>query len=272
MLVVPDVYNKTVLATAIVVVIALASIIVYNQGPIDFTNRANTPASIILHSGTIITINSSDHAIRGGAGARDYTFYGIEYNLSLSGYYVLSGSWKSTGKSLVWIVGDNELIVEYPVPNEMHGILNQTLLPSTYGNYTLVVAGYLGDKISIMSSIELENYSPIQVGSFSIPAGTQINSTKVYSVYLDRPGVMVGSFNTAGGIYSYSFSNSPSNNRWSSTSETDYNSSALPALVKFTLSQNPLIFGPGNCSIDFSGGTFYVNQTIEFLLFYDNSS
>lgn len=265
-------YNKTVFTTAIVVIIALATIAVYVQGPTDFTNRANTPTTIILRSGTIITINSSDHVIHGGAGALDYTFYGIEYNLSLSGYYVISGSWKSTGKSLVWILDDNEPILEYPVPNEFSGILNQTLLPSTYGNYTLVIAGYLGEKISIMSTIELENYSPIQVGSFSIPAGTQINSTKVYSFYLDSPSVMVGSFSTPGGIYSYSFSNSPSYNNWASTSVTDYNSSAMPALVKFSLNQSPLIFGPGNCSIDFSAGKFYVNQTIEYLLFFDNSS
>lgn len=262
--------GRTIYATVIVVTIAMASIVVYAQNPTDFPNR-NASASVILHSGTVITINSSDHVMQGGA-LGNYTFYEIEYNLSLSSYRILSGSWKSTGLSLVWIEGDNELILEYPIPHETHGFLNQTLLPSTYGNYTLVVAGYPGDKISIMSSIELTNYTPSQVGTFSIPVGTEINSPEIYSFYLDRPGVMVGSFYTGRGAYSYSFLNSPSNNAWGSTFVSDYNSSAMPALTKFSLSQDLLVFGPGNCSIYFGGGTFYVNQTISFLFFYDNSS
>lgn len=264
--------GTTIFVAVIVVIVAVAGIVVYVQNVTDFPNKVNTSTSVLMNSGTIITINSSDQVMYGGAAA-PHEFYGIDFNLSLNNYYILTGSWESTGKSLVWVLGNNEFYAEYPIPDETTGMLNQTLLPSSYGNYTLVVAGYPGDRISVIKSIEVRNYTPSQVGSFSIPKGTKINSVEIYSFYLNRPGVLAGSFTTGGGIYSYSLLNSPSNDNWGSASVTDYNSSATPALVEFNLSQNPpLVFGPGNCSIIFEGGTFYVNQTLAFFYFYDNSS
>lgn len=263
--------GTAILATIIVVVMTVAGTAIYVHYDTSVPGTMNPSSLVSLHSGTVIPITLADRAMYGGA-AIPHEFYGIEFNLSLNGYYIITGSWESTGKSLVLIVGDNEFYAEFPLPDESRGILNQTLLPSSYGNYTLIIGGYPGDVIRITRSIEVQSYTPSQVGSLSIPAGTEIYSPKVYSSYLDRPCVLVGSFTTGGGTYSYSFSNSPSSNNWATTSVTNYNSSAKPAFIEFNLSQNPIVFGPGNCSVSFGGGTFYVNQTLLFLFVYDDSS
>lgn len=260
--------DSVILAIVIAVVIAVSGIVIYVQNDSNPSSPIFQTTSVILKSGTVLNISSSDTKMIGGAEIHNFTtngYYAQEYRLNVGNYSIISGSWESSGKTLFWIFGSNEIFMETPLPEETHGILNQTLLPA---EYTIVIGGYPGDTVSITSPIALRNYTPYQIGSFSIASGVHISSPKTYSFYLNEPGLLVGAFTTGGGEYSYSLHNSNGNG----FGVMCFNTSAKPTLNSFNISWYSQTYSPGYYNLTFSEGTFYVNQNMEFLYYYDNST
>lgn len=258
--------RNAIYAFAIAMIIAATGTSVYLQLGIGQTHYSN-PTFTELKTGTIMHITSNDTKMIGGTVILSFQkngYYAVEYNLDINETSVITGSWSSTGKTLVWIFNVEGIYMETPLPSSTNGSLNQTLLP---GQYILVIGGYPEDIVSITSTFGIQSYVPHQIGTFSIPAGTYVNSTTTYSFYLDLPGEMVGSLTTPAGIYSISLYSSTGDGFTTSCS----NLSSTSGTMAFSLGPNSPVFGPGYYNLTLSGG-FYVNQTLEFLSYYDNST
>lgn len=229
-----------------------------------YAANGNDPSSLPISSGTVMVITTSEQQMTGGGmiTASSPRFYGFTYNFEVRGHYILNGSWDSTGLTLVYLFIDNYPYLSTPVPDATRGVLNQTVWT---GNYTLVIAGYPGDRIEVVSSIGIHGYVPYRVGSFVVPAGTSINSPMTYTFHLNKSAILIGSF-TVGGIFNYAL-----NGIGVGFSVTSYNSSSKPSLNSFWVHDSPPL-APGNYYFTFNEGTFYVNKTLEFVLYYDNSS
>lgn len=229
----------------------------------SYSHPGTAPRLIPITPGTLIVINTSDKEMVGGAmiTASSPRFYGLAYNIDVYGHYILNGSWKSTGLTLVYLFVNNRPYMATPVPDETSGQLNQTIWT---GSYTLVIAGYPGDRILVTSSMGIHSYVPYRVGSFLIPGGTYIHSPETYSFDLNQSAILVGSF-TVGGMYYYSLFGAGGG-----FSAASYNISAKPGLNTFSVTDSPPL-SSGQYNFTFVGATFYVNQTMEFVLYYDNS-
>jgi hypothetical protein len=247
------------------VAMTIAIILIVIAGGLTFNCEMNIRALSgksplnILNAGSVIVINSLDKEMVGGA-AIPTKYYGITYNLDLKGNFILSGTWSSTNKSIVWLMNDNVTYMELPTPRETHGVLNQTIFA---GYYTLIIGGYIGDRILITSSIKT-SYNPFKVGSFKIPAGSYFydyNGTSSFSLNLSEPAILVGSLYAKS---NYGISLTSDNGQRFSTSASG------PYLIKFGLNNG--IYYPGSYDLSFWGTVFYVNQTLEFIYYYDNSS
>lgn len=257
---------KNPYVTAIIVVVAVVSSStgVYAFHQMSTVQHSYPPASLPVSAGTVIAINSTYREMVGGGAITPSThrFYGLTYNLSLSGNYTLTGQWKSTGKSLVYLYFDGRPYMETPTPEKTHGLLNQTLWP---GDYTFVIAGYRGDLITITSAIVLQHYTPHAVSVFTLANGTEISSPQSYSFSLSEPGIMLGAL-SVGGQYSYGL-----HGTGGGFSTTSYNASSPNGTAVFNLG-DAVQLSPGNYTLSFSTGKFYVNHTIRFVLYYNNST
>ncbi len=253
----------SVVVTTLVVVLAATGIYLH------FSSSPPKPAPATfsdLTAGTQFTITNNDQKMIGGGCIINFKtngYYGVKYNLVLESNTILTGTWRSTGETLVWLMVDGVPYMSTPLPDATRGILNQTMVP---GQYTLVIGGHPGDVISITKTIEIQSYIPQQIGNFSIPAGTHINSDSVYPLYLSLPGEMVGSFITPSGAYSYSLYNSTG----IGFSVGCSNKSTQQSNVSFTLGPSYQFYGPGYYNLTFVG-EFNVTQTLEFLYYYDYS-
>ena len=150
--------GTAILTTVIVVVIAVASVAIYLHNETNNSGRANASTYVVLKAGTVITINPKDtNTTDGGNGSyhTGYTYYSVAYRFNVSSNSILKGSWKSTNWSFAWAIPYNYTLVNTPV-GQTNGTLNQTLVP---GNYLLVFGGNQGDKITIVNSIEVQNYT-----------------------------------------------------------------------------------------------------------------
>lgn len=257
---------KVVYAVAIAVVILASGIAVYLQSGNEYPGYTN-PSFSELKAGAHIIITENDTKMLGGANIINFEtngYYAIQYHLDVNDNSIITGSWTSTAKSLVWVMIDGAAYMATPLPDATHGSLNQTLLP---GQYTLVIGGGLGDVISIVNPIQIQSYVPQQIGDFNITAGTHINSETTFSFYLDQPGQLVGVLTTPAGVYSISLYSSSG----SGFSTASSNSSAKPATISFSLSPYSQIFAPGHYNLTLSSG-FYVSQTLKFLQYYDYST
>ena len=261
-----------VVIVAAILVIVTIGILFYSPGqlhnPLEVISvQGNVSSSVVIPSGKTIAITPWDEGMRGGAMITFSTpiFHSVTYELNVEGYYIITGSWKSTGETLFFVVKNQTVFMEFPTPNKSSGILNQTLSP---GIYAIIIGGWVGDVVSITSSVELRSYVPHKVGSFMIPSGTVIVGPKTYSIYLDQPASLSGSF-TVGGSYWFSLENSSFSSSFGS-----YNSSSEPYLYSFDPfspnSQPPL--NPGFYNLSFAKGTFYINQTMEFVYIFDYST
>ena len=221
------------------------------------------PSLSNLTSGTQITINSNDSRMIGGAliiSFKDNGYYAALYNLDLKNYSIVTGGWKSTGKSLLWVRDNGIPHLSTPYPYYKSGTLNLTVSP---GNYTLVIGGELGDVITILNNITIKSYVPKIIGNFTIPAGTAINSTTTYTFHLNQPGEMVGKLRTPSGVYSISLQGSGGG-----FGILCQNSSARASNMSFQLGPTSQIYTPGAYNLTLSGG-FQVIQTLEFKYYYD---
>lgn len=258
--------DKAFPAVVLVVIVAVAGTAVYlnfGTGPSNSTN----PSFSELKAGINITITKNDAKMLGGAAIVNFEtngYYAVKYNLDLEHYTILTGSWKSTGDSLIWIIVHDMTYASTPLPDATKGILNQTLVP---GQYTLVIGGHPGDVITITDTIQIQSYVPQQVSNFSLPAGTHIGYVTTYSIYLSQPGELVGIFTTPPGTYYFSLYNSSG----LGFSYGCSNSSAQPTSFSFKLGPGFEIFGSGYYNLTFSAG-FYISQTLQFLYFYDYST
>ena len=100
------VYLKVVSAIAIAIAIAVAGTAVYLQSGIG---SSTDPSFSELKAGTHITITENDTKMMGGAAIVSFEtngYYAVEYNLDLKNKSILTGSWTSTDKSLVWVFID----------------------------------------------------------------------------------------------------------------------------------------------------------------------
>lgn len=256
---------KAISALLVTAVVAVAGIAVYVHMGIPSGNSSH-PALSDLQKGTHITITANDKKMIGGTVVTSFLnngYYGLTYNIDPTNYSILSGSWSSTSKSLVWLYIDNVSYFSTPLPESTSGVLNQTLSP---GHYTLVIGGYPGDVISIMNPILLNGYVPSQVGNFSIAAGTHVRSATSYLFNLSQPGELVGDLTSPAGKYSLSLYNTTG----IGFGESCNNSSAKPGPLQFTLSPEYQALAPGHYNLSLSSG-FYVNSTIHILYFYDYS-
>lgn len=257
---------KGLFTLAIVITIVTAGAATYMEFGLVPSRVAN-PSFSDLKAGAQITITSNDTKMLGGAEITSFAvngYYAVEYNLNLDDNSILTGGWSSTGQSVVWVFINGAAYMETPQPDATHGVLNQTLIP---GQYTLVVGGHPGDVISIIAPMEIHNYTPQQIGNFSIPAGTSINNVTTYSFYLNQPGELVGEITTPAGIYSFSMYSSSGSGFASGCS----NSSAESTIISFSVSPHSQVFGPGYYNLTFSSG-FYINQILEFVYYYDYST
>lgn len=257
---------RVVYALAIAAAIVASGTVIYLQTGIGSQNYP-TPAFSELKTGANIHITTNDTKMMGGTVITSFQkngYYGVGYNLQINENSAITGSWISTGKTLVWVFNVGEPYMETPLPSSTSGSLNETLLP---GQYTLVIGGYPGDVVSITNSIEIRNFVPYQIGNFSIPAGTYVNTSTTYSFHLDKPGELVGSLASPAGIYAVSLYSSTGNGFTTAC----FNSSAKPGTMTFSLGPNSPIYGPGYYNLTLSSG-FYVNQTLKFLYYFDNST
>lgn len=255
-------FSKAIVAIIFATTILWAGTAVY----LEINGTSSNLSFSDLKSGTHLTITNQDKKMLGGAMIVNFNtngYYGLEFNLSIGENSIITGSWSSTGKSLVWFFMDSEVYMETPLPDLTSGVLNQTMVP---GHYTLVIGGYPGDIVSITDTIQIRNYSPQQVGNFCIPAGTHISPAETYSFYLNQPGELVGELTTPDGAYSVSLH---SNSGVGFTSGCS-NISAKSATISYSLGPNYEVFAPGYYNLTLSNG-FYVGQGIEFLHFYDYS-
>ncbi|MEM4056836.1 MAG: hypothetical protein QW578_07350 [Thermoplasmatales archaeon] len=126
------------------------------------------PSSLPIPSGTTIVISTSDRKEIGGLviTASTLPYYAITYEINVTGCYILTGSWSSTGETLVYLFVNNQPYMETPVPDELSGNLDQMIWN---GSYTLVIGGYPGDVIHINKEIEISSYVPSAVGKFITP-------------------------------------------------------------------------------------------------------
>lgn len=257
---------KAAYAFAIAVAIVASGAAVYLQIGMG-SQRYPNPTFQGLRTGASIHITTNDTKMIGGTVITSFQhngYYGVGYNLQINENSVITGSWTSTGKTLVWIFIVGEPYMETPLPSSTAGSINETLLP---GQYTLVIGGYPGDVVSITNSIEIQNFVPYQIGNFSIPAGTYINSSTTYSFYLNQTGQLVGAVTTPAGIYSISLYSSTGNG----FSTACYNISSKAGTMTFSLGPNYTVFGPGHYNLTLSSG-FYVNKTLKFLYYVENSA
>lgn len=129
----------------------------WNAGVFSVQRNAS---KVIFHLGATIVINSSDVGSRDGPMSSSFSkiHHSISYLLDVKGYYLLTGSWRSSGESFLYIYNSSRLVVtlEPPYPFENHGTINMALSP---GNYTIWMGGYVGDRISITSDWKLDCYS-----------------------------------------------------------------------------------------------------------------
>lgn len=226
-------------------------------------------SAVIFPSGTTIVVNSTDVGSPDGPMVTSTSpiHHSIFYNIEVKGYYLFTGSWQSSGESFLYIYSSSTptVTMEPPYPFENHGTIDQTL-PT--GNYTVWIGGYVGDRISITRGWKLEPSSSHQVGSFYVPAGSVVEGLKTYSFYLNESASLAGSF-TVGGSYLFSINSSSG-----SSSSGSYNSSLRPSLFSFNLTGTDYAFqlDPGHCDVTFAEGTFYINQTLELVYYFDNST
>lgn len=251
--------------------IAIASIVasgvafcVHNENSIS--QSTDPPSFAKLQSGAVITITSSDTKEVGGGeivegGFSTNGYYAVIYHLEVRNYSLIRGSWQSNGGSLVWLYGNGEVYMGTPLPEKTEGVLNQTMVP---GNYTLIIGGHPGDRITITSSIQIENFTLVEATSFNIPAGTYISSIRTYTFYLNEPAELVGEFTTGGAFY-YSLFSSPQGYGFSVGCS---NNSEKPVSTQFSISLDAPFYQAGYYNLTFGSGTFYVNQTLEFIYFY----
>ncbi|MEM4056914.1 MAG: hypothetical protein QW578_07750 [Thermoplasmatales archaeon] len=223
------------------------------------------PSSLPIPSGTTIVISTSDRKEIGGLviTASTLHYYAITYEINVTGRYILTGSWSSSGETLVYLFVNNQPYMETPVPDELNGNLNQTIWN---GSYTLVIGGYPGDVIHINKEIEISSYVPYVVGTFIIPSGTYVNSPRTYFFNLNKPAILIGEFTAEGCPYEYVL-----NGTSGGFSVGCYNSSSKPVVVSFSTVINSHLMNPGNYEFEFVTGNFYVNSTLEFLYYYDLS-
>lgn len=257
---------KLVSSIAIVLVVTAAGTATFLQPSSDSTVRP-FPMSSGLKAGTHFTITKNDGKMMGGTEMVSFQkngYYAIEYSVKIVKNSIITGSWNSTGESIIWVLIDRAAYMETPFPDATSGILNQTLTP---GQYTLVIGGHPGDVISISSSIEIRNSKTYQVSDLYIPSGTHIDSQTTYPFHLNQSGELVGTLATPPGDYTLSMYSSAGLGFTTACS----NSSAVPSTISFSYGPNSQVYGPGNYNITFSGG-FYVKQTVEFLYYCDNSS
>ncbi|MEM4091208.1 MAG: hypothetical protein QXQ46_10820 [Thermoplasmatales archaeon] len=222
------------------------------------------PSSLPIPSGTTIVISTSDRKEIGGLviTASTLPYYAITYEINVTGCYILTGSWSSSGETLVYLFVNNQPYMETPVPDELSGNLDQMIWN---GSYTLVIGGYPGDVIHINKEIEISSYVPSAVGKFIIPSGTYVNSPRTYFFHLNKPAILIGEFTAEGCPYEYMLNGT--NGTSGGFSVGCYNSSAKPVVVSFSTITNSHLMNPGNYEFEFVTGNFYVNSTVEFLYY-----
>ncbi len=236
-------------------------------GPVETVTVQGNGSTIVIPSGETIVINSTDNGARAGPmiSATSPIYHYVICELHVKGYYILTGSWHSTVASLFLVYGNMTVFIDPPRPYETHGIINRTLSP---GYYTIEIGGWVGDRIAITGSIVAKSYYPYRVGSFYLPSGTVITGPRTYSVYLNQSASLTGSF-TVGGAFWFSINSSSGSSSFGS-----YNSSSKPLLHSFNpFGQNSFPpVGPGMVDVTFAEGTFYINQTMEFVYYVDSST
>lgn len=268
--------NMKVIFSAFVAVAFVASgTAAYLQFGVGSHNSANHTISDSTHVGAIsnltrgshIMINKNDKQMLRRVDSNspyDNGYFAVEFPLKLNNDSILTGSWDSSGKSLVWLYVDRSPYMNVPFPDSMNGTLNQTL---GEGQYTLIVGGQPGDVITITATIAVSAYTPHQISNFSIQAGTNIKSGARYSFHLDKPGELVGSITTREVPCSISLHNSTAQ----VFSWTSYNSSAQLSSITFKFSVNSTVFAPGYYTLTFNG-VFNVSKTLNFIAYYNNST
>lgn len=257
---------KVLVTTLIALIIASSGIAAFIHFSAD-QSRYTVPSLSELSAGTHITITRNAMKMLGGGMIVNFQtngYYAYEYNIDLKNYSIITGSWTSTGKSLVWLMVDGMAYMDTPMPQVTNGTLNQTLVA---GNYTLVIGGYPGDVISLINPIKIGEYKPHQIGNFSISAGTNISTGTSYHFYLSQPGQIVGTVTTPPGEYSFSLENSSG----IGFGFASLNSSAQSSSATFSIGPYWQILSPGHYNMTFSGA-FHVTQKIEFLYYYDYST
>ncbi len=220
---------------------------------------------IPIHAGKSIHITGLDRQLTGGT-SRPMKYLGEAIPFTLSRTGTLTGSWDSTGESVVYVTGLNWVWMELPMPYEHSGSLNQTL-PA--GQYSLIYGGYAGDIIFVRSTIGISYQTPHSISSLRIPEGAviQTNDSSVsFSFSLSEPGTIVGSFLTSG-PFSFSVSiTAPGTSNVEGLScgfsFGDMNSSA--GVTDSGPLTTPL--EPGSYTLTFSGSNeFVITGTIEVL-------
>jgi hypothetical protein len=237
-----------------------------NLGKVVTVTVQGNGSTVIIPSGRTITITSNDRWAYAGPviNASSPKYYYVTFELHVKGYYILTGSWQSTVFSL-FILCNSKICMGPPAPDQTQGAVRQTISP---GYYLIEIGGWLGDNVTITSSIEATSYHPYPVGSFYLPSGTVITGPKTYSTYLNESACLIGSFTVEG---AFSFSVNGDNGSFSFGSS---NTSAKPLLYKFNpfFPNSPRPFSPGFVNITFAEGTFYINQTMEFVYYVDSST
>ncbi|MCL6002520.1 MAG: hypothetical protein M1556_02605 [Candidatus Thermoplasmatota archaeon] len=257
---------------AIVILTAFAFSDIYsspgkNLGPVGVAALQGNGSTVIIPADKTIIINSADSGAPAGPMVTSTSpiYHYVTYEIQARGYYILTGSWRSTVSSLFLVDGINTVFIDPPSPYETQGTVEKTLSP---GDYYIEIGGWVGDRVTITSSIEAKSYFPYVVGSFNLPSGTTLTGPKTYSVYLNQSASLMGSF-TVGGAFWFSISSSSG-----SASFGSYNTTSKPSLYVFNpfsqYSSPPV--GPGLVNITFAQGTFYINQTLEFIYYVDNST
>ncbi len=268
--------RKVVIAAMVIAVVAIVIVaaLEYNQyvyysrggsyGNMGTITIQGNGTATIIPAGKTITITSNDMGARAGPVITSSSpiYHYVSYQLDVFGYYILTGSWHSTVSSFVEVYFNGAISMEPPTPYETQGSLKQTL---ETGTYYIVIGGWVGDSITMTRSIEARSYHPYVVGSFSLPSGIVITGPKTYSLYLNQSASLNGSF-TVGGAFWFSVSGP-----YNSFSFGSYNTSAEPTTYSFNpFARNSPSIGPGLVNVTFLEGTFYINQTLEFIYFVNN--
>ncbi|MEM3191419.1 MAG: hypothetical protein QW292_04860 [Candidatus Parvarchaeota archaeon] len=214
----------------------------YVQEVYNSPENGKIPSSLPIPSGTTIVISTSDKKEMGGIVTTTF-YYAITYEINVTGCYILTGSWSSSGETLVYLFVNNLPYMETPVPDELSGNLDQMIWN---GSYTLVIGGYPGDVIHINKEIEISSYVPSAVGTFIIPSGTYVNSPRTYFFNLNKPAILIGEFTAQSCPYEYML-----NGTSGGFSVGCYVSFSKPVVVSFSTIINSHLMNPGNYEFEF---------------------